>query len=110
MEEPVIAETVTANASPAAVNPTNLSPNPAVPDIAPQPPSAAVGTTLTELQRLGIHTPDSLDSLCVEESRRPFVVDGFLSVGSIGIVVGDSGLGKSPLNYQLGLCVAAGLP
>jgi AAA domain len=37
-------------------------------------------------------------------------VEGFVSMDSIGLLVGDSGLGKSPLSYQLGLCVAAGLP
>jgi len=29
---------------------------------------------------------------------------------SVNILVGDSGIGKSPLAYQLGLCVAAGVP
>jgi hypothetical protein len=58
-----------------------------------QAPPTALGTT--ELQRLGILTPDSLDSLCAEESKRPFVVEGFLTAGSLGILVGDSGLGKS---------------
>jgi hypothetical protein len=82
------------------------SPNATVPAPTPPLPSTATGT---ELRQLGIHSPDSLDSLCVEESRRPFVVEGFLTAGSIGIVVGDSGLGKSALIYQLGLSVAAEL-
>ena len=57
------------------------SPDSAIPVPAPQLPSTAAGT---ELRQLGILTPDSLDSLCAEESKRPFVVEGFLSAGSIG--------------------------
>ena len=39
-----------------------------------------------------------------------FVVAGLLPARSNGILVGDSGLGKSPLLYTLALCVAAGMP
>ncbi|MGA2509415.1 MAG: AAA family ATPase [Candidatus Acidiferrales bacterium] len=38
------------------------------------------------------------------------MVAGLLPARSNGILVGDSGLGKSPLLYTLALCVAAGLP
>jgi hypothetical protein len=48
--------------------------------------------------------------MCIREGQRPFVVEGLIPVGSIGLIVGDSGLGKSPLIYQLALCVASGLP
>jgi AAA domain len=63
-----------------------------------------------KLQQLGIYTSQTLDSLCLQEGQKPFVVEGLISTGSIGIVVGDSGLGKSPLLYQLALSVAAGIP
>jgi AAA domain len=64
----------------------------------------------TMLKRLGLHTADELDRQCVEESKKAAVIEGLLSVGSIGILVGDSGLGKTPLVYQLALSVAAGVP
>ena len=74
------------------------------------PTTSSTLTMAATLQQLGIHTPETLDTLCVLESQKPFVVDGLISTGSIGLAVGDSGLGKSPLIYQLGLCVAAGIP
>ena len=38
------------------------------------------------------------------------LVEGLIPEHSVNIVVGDSGLGKTPLFVQLGLCVAAGIP
>jgi hypothetical protein len=91
---------IAADAAPAA-NPTS---SPSLARIGSSGPSA------DELQRLGIHTPDALDDLCAKEAKKQFVVEGLISAGSVGIVVGDSGIGKSPLLYQLALCVAAGIP
>jgi hypothetical protein len=34
----------------------------------------------------------------------------FLPANDISVAVGDSGLGKTPLAYQLGICIAAGKP
>lgn len=62
------------------------------------------------LQRLHVYTPETLNSLCIREGQNPSVIDGLIPAGSIGLVAGDSGLGKSPLFYQLALCVAAGIP
>jgi hypothetical protein len=70
----------------------------------------SLGPSADALQRLGILTPETLDDLCSKEARKQFVVEGLISAGSVGIVVGDSGIGKSPLLYQLGLSVAAGIP
>jgi len=39
-----------------------------------------------------------------------FIIDGLLPVRSIGIAVGRSGLGKSPLLYQMCACVASARP
>jgi KaiC/GvpD/RAD55 family RecA-like ATPase len=39
-----------------------------------------------------------------------YLIKGLLPARSIALLVGDSGLGKSPLVYQAGLCVAAGVP
>ena len=62
------------------------------------------------LQRLHVYASDTLDSMCIQEGLKPFVVEGLIPAASVGLVVGDSGLGKSPLIYQLALCVASGIP
>lgn len=38
------------------------------------------------------------------------LVEGLIPPRSVDLMVGDSGIGKSPLAYQLGLAVAAGVP
>lgn len=43
------------------------------------------------------------------ERRVSYIVEGIIAPNSVNIGVGDSGLGKSPLAYQMGLCVAAGI-
>jgi hypothetical protein len=39
-----------------------------------------------------------------------YVVEGLIPEASVNIAAGDSGLGKSPWAYQMGLCVASGIP
>ena len=63
-----------------------------------------------KLKILGLHTPTSLDEFCASDSGRKFVVDGLIPRASLNLAAGDSGLGKSALFYQLGLCVASGIP
>jgi hypothetical protein len=67
-------------------------------------------TITPKLLELGLHTPDSLDRVCAAEDHRQWIVDGLISQGSVNLAAGDSGLGKSPLFYQLGICIAAGIP
>jgi hypothetical protein len=43
------------------------------------------------------------------QRRAAYVVEGMIAENSVNIGVGDSGLGKSPLAYQMGLCIAAGI-
>ena len=43
-------------------------------------------------------------------SSTTHVVEGLIPPRSVNILVGDSGIGKSPLAYQLGLAVASGTP
>jgi hypothetical protein len=45
-----------------------------------------------------------------EHSSKTGAVAGFLPRRAVSFLVGDSGIGKSPLAYQLGLSVAAGVP
>ncbi|HEY6351145.1 MAG TPA: AAA family ATPase [Candidatus Angelobacter sp.] len=42
--------------------------------------------------------------------RASYLVEGIIAEKSVNIGVGDSGIGKSPLAYQMGLCVASGKP
>jgi hypothetical protein len=73
-------------------------------------PDEPRAVTSPRLAKLGIYTPDSHDQLCRQDARTAFIVEGVIAADSIGIAVGDSGIGKSPLFYQLMLCVAAGIP
>src|SRR5258708_3911214 len=55
--------------------------------------------------------PLEVDRLCeAEHSSRSGVVAGLIAHSSVAVLCGDSGLGKSPLAYQLGLSVAADVP
>jgi hypothetical protein len=54
-------------------------------------------------------TLDQLEQLCKAEPGN-YLVEGLLPADDVHIAVGDSGLGKTPWAYQLGLCVAAGRP
>jgi hypothetical protein len=58
------------------------------------------------LQRHGIFNHRSL--LAAGQTHRPALVEGLLYAGSRNILVGRSGLGKTPLLTQLGLSVASG--
>jgi len=42
--------------------------------------------------------------------EQAYVLADWVPCGSVNILVGDSGLGKSPLLYQLAMCVASGRP
>lgn len=45
-----------------------------------------------------------------EHSSKSGVVAGFVPKRAVSFLIGDSGIGKSPLAYQLGMSVAAGVP
>lgn len=60
-------------------------------------------------RRWSIQPAPDLKRLCVEIGSAKQQIEGILPVRSIGLLVGDSGLGKSALIYQMGVCVAAGI-
>jgi len=62
------------------------------------------------LRSLGVLWPAQVDRICAEQSQARFLIEGLLPTKSLGIVAGESTIGKSALIYQLGLCVAAGVP
>jgi hypothetical protein len=63
-----------------------------------------------KLLSLGVLCPGEVNRICDEETHKQLLVDGFLPSKGIAIAAGDSTIGKSPLMYELGLCVAAGVP
>src|SRR5262245_58435202 len=56
-----------------------------------------------------VWTPQQLTLRANELKIADYIVDGLIPQQGISIAVG-SGLGKSPLQYQAGICVAAGEP
>lgn len=43
-------------------------------------------------------------------SPAPSLVHGLIGAGTVNLLIGDSGLGKTALGVQLGMCVAGGVP
>ena len=66
--------------------------------------------TLRLKQNWGIYTPGQLKKRARELGTGKQIIEGVLPEATLGILVGDSGLGKSPLLYQAAVCVAAGVP
>jgi hypothetical protein len=60
--------------------------------------------------RFGIRTPRQLSEHCAAVTATEHMIEGILPKRSLSLVIGDSGLGKSPLMYQAATAVAAGLP
>lgn len=50
------------------------------------------------------------DFLDMAPSPAPSLVQGILGVGSVNLLIGDSGLGKTALGVQMGMCIAGGVP
>lgn len=59
---------------------------------------------------LHLRTPAQLKARVEELKTRDYLIDGLVPQQALCLLVGDSGLGKSPLLYQMALCVAHGLP
>jgi hypothetical protein len=83
-----------------------------VSDSSPEEEKApAQGSALSELKRKwAIYTPGELRQRCKELDSGSFLIGGLIPNRSLGIVVGDSGIGKSPLLYQAAICITAGIP
>lgn len=63
-------------------------------------------TPVAESGSVGLYTYEELKQL--EHERPPFVVEGLIRERSVNLLVGDSGLGKTPLALQLAVAVASG--
>ena len=57
-----------------------------------------------------IHTPGTLRLRAQELGASVHLIEGLIPARSNVILLGDSGLGKSPLVYQAGISIAAGVP
>src|SRR4051812_33287745 len=55
------------------------------------------------------YLPSELAVRCQVLKRTEYLVEDLLPSQSLALLVGDSGLGKSPLAYQLAVCVASGM-
>jgi len=60
-------------------------------------------------QRWRVYTPESLRRRCAVLGARNYIVEGLIPHRSLSIAVGDSGIGKTALFYQMAVCVAAGV-
>lgn len=82
-------------------------------DAPEQQPDGQASARDAELARLRsnwrVLDAQALEKEC-RRSGRPYLIDGLIPERSLGLLVGDSGIGKSPLAYQIGVCVAAGIP
>ncbi len=90
--------------APAESNPTNIQPSSS--DIT----SSGTNSGRDLYKKHHLLRPRDVDILCDQQHRPGGLVAGFIGHRSLSILVGDSGLGKSPLAYQLAICVAAGIP
>lgn len=81
------------------------------------PPRLAIPKTPTDEETAGflrkvwaVRTFEEMKNRSDELGSNNPLVEGLIPQHTLGILVGDSGVGKSPLLYQLALCVAAGIP
>ena len=65
----------------------------------------------TNLKRKwAVYSHQDLKQRCKELDTDKYLIHELLGKRALGLVVGHSGLGKSPLLYQVALCVATGKP
>ena len=62
------------------------------------------------ISRLNVRTPRQLQARAEELGGAEYIIEGLVPKMSISLLVGDSGLGKSPFLYQAAISVAAGVP
>jgi AAA domain len=66
--------------------------------------------TAEGLKGLSVRKPSELAARAAELGGAEYIIEGLIPKQSLSLVVGHSGLGKSPLMYQAAICVAAGQP
>jgi archaellum biogenesis ATPase FlaH len=85
--------------------------SPAAVDACPPSVDAIVVRPLRDFRnKWKAFSSDELNARCAELDGGGSIIEGLIPKRSISLLVGDSGLGKSPLLYQAAMCVAAGIP
>jgi hypothetical protein len=65
---------------------------------------------LESFAAIGVYQIDEMKAMYSEMKPRKFLVEGYIPAESLILSVGDSNIGKTPAQYQLGICIAAGMP
>src|SRR5260221_14245203 len=60
--------------------------------------------------KLGMYSGVDVEHLNQKKPTGGHLIAGLIARRSVNILVGDSGIGKSPMAYQMAIAVAAGLP
>ena len=63
-------------------------------------------TETPTVSKFAIRTPCELAARCEELGSSEYIIDGLMARQSLTLSVGDSGIGKTPLQYQKAICVA----
>ena len=72
-------------------------------------PEFEIASELSELKRRwGIYNYGTLKQRCNQTGNGEYLIESLIAARSLNIIVGDSGLGKSALLYQIGVCIATG--
>src|ERR1022692_3099338 len=80
----------------------------------PQPKRTATGAAFKRFvqmkKKFGMFSGSECSQITRLLPASEHLVQGLIPPCSVNIMVGDSGIGKSPMAYQLGLSIAAGMP
>jgi RecA-family ATPase len=58
----------------------------------------------------GVLTFAELNNVVQTSAATEFIIDGLIPKHSLTVLLGQSGIGKTPLAYQKGMCVSSGIP
>lgn len=76
-----------------------------------EPDNLTIDPQLTKLKaKQYVYSHDELKQRIKEIGSEKYLIEGLLPDRSLSLLVGDSGVGKSPLVYQMAVCIAAGIP
>ena len=61
-------------------------------------------------KQFGMYSGREIETIARQLPADNHLVEGLIPPCSVNLLVGDSGIGKSPMAYQVGLAIAAGVP
>ncbi len=70
------------------------------------PPQHSPNSTTSLSEKYRIYRPSELKARVKQLGKSGYIVDGLIPQQALVLMVGDSGLGKSPLLYQAAACIA----